>query len=123
MLGSNTGDRKGILDRAVECLGSCICVTGITPDFDNPDYTRRGNDYLNRLVSGVTDMPLEALREALRDIEERLGRDRSTSGRVTADIDVVVYGGSVVKQAEYDSDPFRQLSGLLSEIKKPDIHH
>lgn len=109
MLGSNTGDRKANLDRGVEALHRHITSMSETRDIDSPDFTGRGPDYLNRIVKGKSAIPFPRLKQILRDIESEAGRDRSTPSLVALDIDIVVYGGTVVKPSEYTSPPCRAL--------------
>ncbi len=60
MLGSNTGDRKAYLDKASEALRQYVDITALSDDLDNPDFTGRGPDYLNRLLTGTTTSPSSA---------------------------------------------------------------
>lgn len=114
MLGSNIGDRKAVIDKAVEAMRAYVDITTVSDDIDNPDFTGCGPDYLNRLLSGTTSRPFPELKDALKNIETRLGRDRSTPGLVAIDIDIVVYGDRVVKPSEYTSPPCQF---LLKSIK------
>lgn len=110
MLGSNTGNRKAMLDAAAEALRRHILITAETVDIDNPDYTGRGNDYLNRVVAGTTSLSQHALTAIIKDIEKSLGRDRSLRGVVAIDIDIVTFNDSVIKPDEYHSLPYRTLA-------------
>lgn len=109
MLGSNRGDRKSNLDKAVDALRGHIGNATVTHDIDNPDFTGCGADYLNRLMTGVSALSLEQLKSVTHQIETQLGRDRSTPGVVAIDIDIVVYGNNIVKPSEYTSPPCRML--------------
>lgn len=116
MLGSNTGDRKGNLDKGVESLRSHITSMSVTRDIDTPDFTGRGPDYLNRIVTGKSSISFPELKRILRDIETEAGRDRSIPSLVALDIDIVVYNGTIVKSSEYTSPPCR---ALLNPGKQP----
>lgn len=109
MLGSNTGDRKANLDNAVKALSGHVDRIAVTRDIDNPDFTGRGPDYLNRLLTGTTTLPLPGLKAALKETETVLGRDRTTPRLVAIDIDIVVYGDEIVKPSEYTSPPCQAL--------------
>ena len=109
MLGSNTGDRKANLDNAVKALSGHVGRIAVTRDIDNPDFTGRGPDYLNRLLTGTTTLPLPGLKAVLKEIETVLGRDRATPRLVAIDIDIVVYGDEIVKPSEYTSPPCQAL--------------
>lgn len=109
MLGSNTGDRKANLDNAVKALSGHVDRIALTRDIDNPDFTGRGPDYLNRLLTGTTPLPLHSLKAVLKETETVLGRDRATPGLIAIDIDIVVYGDEIVKPSEYTSPPCQAL--------------
>lgn len=109
MLGSNTGDRKANLDNAVKALSGHVDRIAVTRDIDNPDFTGRGPDYLNRLLTGTTTLPLPGLKAALKETETVLGRDRATPRLVAIDIDIVVYDDEIVKPSEYTSPPCQAL--------------
>lgn len=113
MLGSNTGNRKAMLDAAVEALRRHIVITAETADIDNPDYTGRGNDYLNRVVAATTSLSEAALTAVIKDIEKSHGRNRSLSGIVAIDIDIVTFNDTVINPDEYESLPYRALTSQL----------
>ncbi|MDE6757387.1 MAG: 2-amino-4-hydroxy-6-hydroxymethyldihydropteridine diphosphokinase [Muribaculaceae bacterium] len=122
MLGSNTGDRKAYLDKASEALRRYVDITALSDDLDNPDFTGKGPDYLNRLLTGTTTHGLSSLKETLRQIETDLGRDRANPQSVAVDIDIVVYGDDVVKPSEYTSPPCRALlDGQKNQCPLPTI--
>ena len=105
MLGSNTGDRKANLDNAMKALSGHVDRIAVTRDIDNPDFTGRGPDYLNRLLTG----PRPGLKAVLKETETVLGRDRATPRLVAIDIDIVVYDDEIVKPSEYTSPPCQAL--------------
>lgn len=117
MLGSNTGNRKATLDKAVEALRGYVDIETVTRDIDNPDFTGRGPDYLNRLILGLSRVPFDQLKSVLRDIENSMDRDRNNSGLVTIDIDVVVCNGRVIKPSEYTSPPCRALLRIAKKYQ------
>lgn len=109
MLGSNAGNRRANLDRAVDALSRRVAIESTSSDLDNPDITGKGADYLNRLVFGHTALSPQLLDAYLKEIETDLGRDRSHPGSVIIDIDTVICDGTIVRPKEYDSAPFRAL--------------
>lgn len=121
MLGSNSGDRKAMLDRGVDALRRLIDVNVISGDVDFPDYSRSGNDFLNRVVCGNCTLTSGELRSSLRRIENALGRDRNNPAVVAIDIDTVIYDGEVLKPDEYDSLPYRQLVRQLAKNSGEDV--
>ena len=104
-MGSNVGDRAATLARAVEEMNraglrilrqSSIYVT--QPVGGPPQAW-----FLNAVVEAETDwMPLRLL-HVLQKIERALGRRRMViSGPRTLDLDVLFYGGSVIRSRELE---------------------
>lgn len=116
MIGSNTGDRKVHIDNAVAALREYVGDIIVTHDIDNRDFTGVGPDYLNRMISGTTLLPLSRLQTAVKEIETRLGRDRSNPAIVAIDIDIVVYDDTIIKPSEYTSPPCRHLLPCLQPL-------
>ena len=99
-LGSNIGDREGHLRTAVERLSSAgVGVLRISPVYETEpvDYTAQGW-FLNLVVEAETELfPLQLLARTSR-IERELGRARTVpKGPRTLDIDILLYGNSVVQ--------------------------
>ena len=97
-LGSNVGDRKGNLDRAVKFLSERMHVEKLSSVYDttpeiNPDQPR----FLNMAVLARTTLEPQGLLALLKGIESKLGRVPSTpySPR-PMDIDILFYGNEVV---------------------------
>ena len=98
-LGSNLGDRVGLLDKAVtalELLGkatrsrwyetAAVGLPGAPP-------------FLNGVVRLETDLAPDELFRRTRDIERQLGRDPlRRAGSRTIDIDILLYGRQVISR-------------------------
>jgi 2-amino-4-hydroxy-6-hydroxymethyldihydropteridine diphosphokinase len=104
-LGSNLGDRKAILDGAVESLkeipGTVVrSVSGFheTEPVGGPSGQEA---FLNAaLVLETTLSPIELLR-ALQAIENRFGRVRTVRwGERTLDLDLILYGDTVIESPD-----------------------
>ncbi|HEV3255681.1 MAG TPA: 2-amino-4-hydroxy-6-hydroxymethyldihydropteridine diphosphokinase [Gemmataceae bacterium] len=102
-LGSNLGDRRDYLDRAVQTLQeqpgievfqvSSYCETA--PVGGPPG---QGN-YLNAAAGLRTDLEPDDLLQLLLDVEQTLGRVRSEwHGPRTIDLDLLLYGDLIVEQ-------------------------
>lgn len=97
-LGGNMGDRKALMDAAVERLARLpgTRVTARSPYFRTaPDGPVEQDWFVNLAVAVRTEMDAERLATACRAIEADLGRDRSTEipwGPRPIDIDVVAFG-------------------------------
>jgi 2-amino-4-hydroxy-6-hydroxymethyldihydropteridine diphosphokinase len=92
-LGSNLGDRRYNLLRAVHTLGEVIRVVRVSSIHETEPVDAPPPRFLNMVLSGYTTLDPEALMEALLEIEARLGRVRTrrNAPRVI-DIDLILYG-------------------------------
>jgi 2-amino-4-hydroxy-6-hydroxymethyldihydropteridine diphosphokinase len=96
-LGSNLGDRRDYLDRAVRELGQRPGVRIIKLSSYHETAPVGGPpgqpDFLNAAAEVQTDLPPDALLRTLLDIEQGLGRVRSEHhGPRTVDLDLLLYG-------------------------------
>jgi 2-amino-4-hydroxy-6-hydroxymethyldihydropteridine diphosphokinase len=104
-LGSNVGDRAGNLRAAIEALpGAGVKVLRVSPVYQTEpvEYTAQAW-FLNLVVEAETELfPLQLLARTAR-IERTLGRVRTVpKGPRTIDIDILLYGKSVVQSAELE---------------------
>lgn len=101
-LGSNLGDRRYHLKRAVHALGSVMRVVRVSAMHETaPVAAPAGSpDFLNMVVTGHTALAPRELLEALQTIESRLGRVRRirNAPRVI-DLDLIVYSGRRIRTA------------------------
>jgi 2-amino-4-hydroxy-6-hydroxymethyldihydropteridine diphosphokinase len=98
-LGSNLGDRAGLLDQAVAALESLGKVTR-SRWYETVAVGLPGAPpFLNGVVRLETDLAPDELLRQTREIERRLGRDplRRTGSR-TVDIDILLYGRQVISR-------------------------
>jgi 2-amino-4-hydroxy-6-hydroxymethyldihydropteridine diphosphokinase len=126
-VGANIGDRAGNIRRAIEALGAHVAAlspTGLNP---MPPGTRRSPApsgtgrsvrvtrvsslyetepvemrdqpwFLNCVVEAETDLQPQQLMDVLLEIERGLGRERRVpKGPRLIDMDILLYGSSVVK--------------------------
>jgi len=101
-LGSNVGDRARNIARAIEALaGRGVRVTRQSSLYETEPIDARGGWFLNCAVEAEADlMPLQ-LMNALLAVERSLGRRRGprsegTKEARTIDIDILLFGSSVV---------------------------
>ncbi len=99
-LGSNLGDRRGYLERAVEALRALpgVEVVRVSSLYETaPVGGPPGQGpYLNAVVEVRTDLPAEALLRSLLAIESQLGRVRQErDGPRTIDLDLLLHGDLV----------------------------
>jgi 2-amino-4-hydroxy-6-hydroxymethyldihydropteridine diphosphokinase len=102
-LGSNLGDRAAFIERAIEALGAAgvrVLRRSAIYDTEPVDSPVMCSSYLNVAVEAETELAPQALLAALLAIERSLGRERTVpNGPRTIDIDILLYGSSVVREA------------------------
>ena len=94
-LGSNVGDRRALLEAALDRLAptrvSTIVETEPWGRGDQPHF-------LNAVAEVETRLDGEALLDRLQDVERELGRVRSERwGPRTLDLDLLLYGDRVIR--------------------------
>jgi len=93
-LGSNLGDRRFELARALEGLAALGTVLGVSRVYETPPLGPPQPDYLNAAVRLETTLAPLALLDALRAIERAAGRERGERwGARTLDLDVLWIDG------------------------------
>jgi len=133
-LGSNVGDREGNLREAIARLSSSgLGVLRCSPVYETEpvDFTAQ-RWFLNLVVEAQTDLfPRQLLARTAR-IERELGRIRTVAkGPRTIDIDILLYGGAVVRAAALEIPHPRMaerrfvlapLSDLAPALRHPVTH-
>lgn len=103
-LGSNLGNRRIIMDRAVKKLNShkqvqVLAVAGYI-ETDPVGYLNQGR-FLNSAVAVETSLAPHELLNAVQDVERHFGRERLIRwGPRTLDIDILLYDDIVLNTAE-----------------------
>ncbi len=101
-IGSNTGDRRGYIDKAIEELrktaGIRVKRSSSIYETDPVSDIPQGR-FLNGVLEIETDLgPRELLKELLR-IETMFGRERSViNGPRTIDLDILYFGDLIVSE-------------------------
>jgi 2-amino-4-hydroxy-6-hydroxymethyldihydropteridine diphosphokinase len=99
-LGSNVGDRRANLQRAIELLparGVAVLASSSTYDTDPVGEVLDQPDFLNACIRIETELEPEALLDACKDVERELGRDLEGGirhGPRPIDIDLLLLGDS-----------------------------
>lgn len=94
-LGSNVGERLGLLRSAAEALGALpgTRVVRRSPVYETSAVGPRQRDFLNAVVEVRTASAPAALLKALKGIERGLGRRRRKKwGPREIDLDILFYG-------------------------------
>lgn len=120
LLGSNVPDREEKLQAAVGGLEQVADVTARSHIYVSPDRSGLGEPYANIVLKCSTALSLGELRCYISGLERRLGRtpQSKSMGVMPVDIDLVVWDGNVVSEADYDSPQYRQcIERMPHEVK------
>jgi len=90
-LGSNLGNREGMLDRARGALLSCCNILRDSENLENPAILHEDQpDFLNAVLEAETDLTPAELLSRVKQIEQMLGRTaRFRNGPREIDIDIL----------------------------------
>lgn len=104
-LGSNLGDRRLFLKRAVHALNNHdqLSVTALSPVYETPPWGLEEQPaYLNMVVAATSRLEPRELLAAVKALELSLGREQSLRwGPRQIDIDILYFGDEIV---EIDND-------------------
>ncbi len=100
-MGSNLGDRRDFLSRALKELsatpGITVFAASSIEETEPVDFTDQPR-FLNQAVMIGTDLAAQELLARLQAIEEKLGRLRGVpKGPRTIDLDILLYGADVCR--------------------------
>lgn len=103
-IGSNLGDRRAYIDKAIRKLGAAngVEVKRVSSIYEtDPVGGIAQGKFLNGVIEIETDLgPLGLLKE-LRGIEAKLGRVRGVkNGPRTIDLDILYFGGDRIDSAD-----------------------
>lgn len=97
-LGSNIGDRKQNIERAIKLLEKRMRLLKVSSLYETePMYMQEQPMFLNCVAKFETDLTPQSLLKFLQSIEEKLGRQRTTKyGPRTIDLDILFYDDQVL---------------------------
>ncbi len=136
-LGSNLGDRAAQMARAVEALAAAAVRVARKSSLyaTEPVPAAAGRTqrwFLNCVVEAETDLMPRQLLRVVQEVERRLGRKKLVPrGPRTMDIDILLYGSSVVRSADLQVPPPRlaerrfvlvPLAELAPGLRHPTLH-
>jgi 2-amino-4-hydroxy-6-hydroxymethyldihydropteridine diphosphokinase len=104
-LGSNIGDRAQNISRAIQALGARgIRVTRESSLYETEPVEMRDQAwFLNSVVEAETDLMPQQLMRALLQIEREMGRKRRVpKGPRLIDLDILLFGSSIVRMPELE---------------------
>jgi len=128
-LGSNVGDRKRNLDRAMDLIGQRMRVLGVSGVYetDPVDVTEAQPRFLNLICEVQTLLAPEFLLTLVKGIERRLGRVSGHGQPRVMDVDILFYD-DLIYESEDLTIPHPRAAGRafvlvpLCEIA-PDLMH
>ena len=95
-LGSNIGDRLAQIDGAIALLDQedGFTVDAVAPIYESqPMYVLDQPAFLNTALSGQTTLDPESLLKRLKEIEKRVGRQKTfANGPRVVDLDIIYFG-------------------------------
>jgi 2-amino-4-hydroxy-6-hydroxymethyldihydropteridine diphosphokinase len=132
-LGSNIGDRESALRRALDQLEASLKILRVSPVYETEPVDCTAQPwFLNLVVEAETELfPMRLLHFTQR-IERELGRIRTVpKGPRTIDIDILLYGRTVVHSATLEIPHARiadrrfvlaPLADLAPDLRHPVTH-
>ncbi len=103
-IGSNLGDRRSNIDKAIEAMRSCsgINVVRISTIYETePVSDVPQGKFLNGVIEIDTELSPRKLLKGLNRIEDDLGRVRSVkNGPRVIDLDILYYGDRAVSDTD-----------------------
>lgn len=109
LVGSNHSERVAIVEsvmaRLSEMLEGFVGSAGI----ELPDASGKGSPYVNAVCRGEVACGLDELTRQTKALEAEWGRTAESKQRgvVEVDIDVVVWGGKVLRERDASQDYFK----------------
>lgn len=102
-IGSNCGDRKLLVEKAVAWLKTVLLQFKCSEIYETPCALKVGKPYMNAVVSGFYQGTGLELGDLLKDKEREMGRDSQCreKGDVPIDLDIVVCDGGIWKEWDY----------------------
>lgn len=99
-LGTNLGDRRGNLQRAVRGLAPAVTVTAVSPVYATEPWGIVDQpEFLNLCVGGHTDLAPRLLLDFVKALEAALGRKTTARwGPRVIDIDILFYGDLILDE-------------------------
>lgn len=102
-IGSNCGNRKLNVERAISWLGTILIEAKSSEIYETPCALKVGKPYMNSVVKGFYSGTGIQLENNLKEKEREMGRDSECreKGDVPIDMDIVVMDGGVIKNWDY----------------------
>ena len=96
-LGSNLGERKEHIEKAIELLSPYIKKVSAIIETDPLEMADDARKFLNAVAEIETELEPEDLLNILEDVEKELGRtDKGMYKSRTIDLDILLYGSKKI---------------------------
>lgn len=110
-LGSNVvGSRREAIERAIDQLKELSTTVVVSDIYETRPWGKaeEGPSYRNAVAGIDTALSLDELKTSLKDYEMANGRDEASrkEGRVSIDLDIVVWDGVALRPHEIERDYF-----------------
>lgn len=108
-IGSNCGDRKANVEKAIAWLKSILMETECSEIYETPCALKTGNPYINAVLKGWYEGVGYELDDRLKEKEHEMGRTAECreKGEVPIDMDIVIMNNEVVKDWDYRQKFFK----------------
>lgn len=121
-VGSNHPDAAVLMRKALAALSEVVDEMEVCEPYRTPAINGIDADYLNSVATGHYSGTPESLVAQCKDIEQALGRTRSKEPGaphvVEIDIDVVCFGGKILRPADFTRTYFTRGYTLLQNQDK-----
>lgn len=121
-VGSNHPDAAVLMRKALAALSEVVDGIEVCEPYRTPAINGIDADYLNSVATGLYAGTPESLVAQCKDIEQALGRTRSKEPGaphvVEIDIDVVCFGGKILRPADFTRTYFTRGYTLLQNQDK-----
>lgn len=107
--GSNCGSREEVIEQAMKLLERSGKIAVRSHLYETPALDGVSAPYVNAVAELETSMDVDALNHLCKEIECRLGRDKSKpeNKEVPIDIDIVIYNDIILRVRDYNQTYFR----------------
>lgn len=108
-IGSNCGERKENVARAIDWLNTFLIEMKSSEIYETPCALKAGKPYINAVVKGFYEGVGYDLEDLLKEKEKEMGRNRECRerGDVPVDMDIVIMNNEVVKTWDYNQKFFK----------------
>ncbi|HVR44828.1 MAG TPA: 2-amino-4-hydroxy-6-hydroxymethyldihydropteridine diphosphokinase [Thermoanaerobaculia bacterium] len=122
-LGSNLGDRRTHLRRAIAEVGALVRLARLSSVWETApvDAPAGSGPFLNMVVAGWTRLGAPALLDAMHRIERGMGRKRRVRNEPrTIDLDLILYGARIEDSRELrvPHPRYRDRSFVLAPLRE-----